>query len=165
MQTKVDELLQVGKFLPVDLVNAEGVLIVKRDTLITESNIQTIRKHSIQIFDKLLQHRQQQRAFKVIENYEQAFDLVKSCFEEVRHRKIEQKLYKNLTESFSDLLSGMIELKQSLDVVYTLKDLDDYTFRHSVNVGLIAAFIGRLLRLPETDVALLGQMGLLHDIG
>jgi len=47
----------------------------------------------------------------------------------------------------------------------TLKDYDDSTFNHSLNVALIANIFGHWLDLSESDISLLTACGLLHDIG
>lgn len=46
-----------------------------------------------------------------------------------------------------------------------LKDFDDYTFTHSVNVSVLAIAIGKRLGLGVTELQNLGLAGLLHDVG
>jgi putative nucleotidyltransferase with HDIG domain len=46
-----------------------------------------------------------------------------------------------------------------------LKDYDNYTFTHSVNVSVIALAIGRACNLTEEQLKTLGLGGLLHDLG
>ena len=47
----------------------------------------------------------------------------------------------------------------------TLKDYDDYTYHHSVNVSILAIAFGHKLGLPKKDLAELGLAALFHDIG
>ena len=47
----------------------------------------------------------------------------------------------------------------------TLKDYDDYTFVHSVNVCIFCVAIGRRLGLSKKQLFDLGLAGLLHDVG
>lgn len=47
----------------------------------------------------------------------------------------------------------------------TLKNLGDYTFTHSVNVGILSAAFGSYLGLPEKLVKDLAIAGMLHDLG
>lgn len=42
---------------------------------------------------------------------------------------------------------------------------DKYTFAHSVNVAIISAMIGRLLKIPKAELSILTLGGLLHDLG
>ncbi|MBR1571424.1 MAG: HD-GYP domain-containing protein [Lachnospiraceae bacterium] len=53
-------------------------------------------------------------------------------------------------------------------VVYNLIDIrtyDDYTYAHSVHVGIISAIIGVKMNLPEDELNDLVTAGFLHDIG
>ena len=43
--------------------------------------------------------------------------------------------------------------------------VDDYLFRHSVNVSTLCALMGKWLNLPQKDILLLTYSGILHDIG
>jgi putative nucleotidyltransferase with HDIG domain len=47
----------------------------------------------------------------------------------------------------------------------SLREYDNYTFLHSVNVAVIATALGRKLDLDEEEIDVIGTSGLLHDIG
>jgi len=47
----------------------------------------------------------------------------------------------------------------------TIKAYDDYTFAHSVNVAILAMYIGKSLGLPKEILERLGICGLFHDLG
>ena len=46
-----------------------------------------------------------------------------------------------------------------------IKDYDNYTFSHSVNVGILALSLGSFLGMEEASLRDLNTAGLLHDIG
>jgi len=46
-----------------------------------------------------------------------------------------------------------------------LKDHDEYTYAHCVNVSILSISMGNMLNLPRQTLADLGVSGLLHDIG
>ena len=46
-----------------------------------------------------------------------------------------------------------------------VKDHDEYTYAHCVNVSVLAVSMGKMLGLPRQALADLGVAGLLHDIG
>ncbi len=46
-----------------------------------------------------------------------------------------------------------------------LKDKDEYTAQHSLNVCLLSIVLGRHLDLPHDSIVTLGLCGMLHDIG
>lgn len=58
-------------------------------------------------------------------------------------------------------------MKQDYSIVGlgALKDHDEYTYAHCVNVSALSIGIGQTLRLPRQALADLGVAGLLHDLG
>ena len=47
----------------------------------------------------------------------------------------------------------------------TLRDYDDYTYVHSVNVAILAMCLGKHLNLSRDSMEILGICGLFHDLG
>jgi HD-GYP domain-containing protein (c-di-GMP phosphodiesterase class II) len=67
-----------------------------------------------------------------------------------------------LTQRMADL----IQVDESVLVGLTsIKDYDEYTFAHSVNVSVTSMVIADRLGLPRAEIAEIGMAGLLHDIG
>ena len=58
--------------------------------------------------------------------------------------------------------SGSISI---LDMLQNMREYDDSTYTHSLNVALICNVIGNWLRMNEKDLKVLVTCGLLHDIG
>jgi HD-GYP domain-containing protein (c-di-GMP phosphodiesterase class II) len=46
-----------------------------------------------------------------------------------------------------------------------IKDYDDYTYKHSVNVAVLAVCLGKRIGLSRTSLEKLGICGLFHDLG
>jgi HD-GYP domain-containing protein (c-di-GMP phosphodiesterase class II) len=46
-----------------------------------------------------------------------------------------------------------------------VRKVDTYTYEHSINVGLLAAALGKWLKLPLSEIIDLSTAGFLHDIG
>jgi HD-GYP domain-containing protein (c-di-GMP phosphodiesterase class II) len=98
-------------------------------------------------------------------------------------RKVYRKALKVVDQIFQDVRMGEIpSSKDAIDVVKSmakltmtephamlalsmLKDYDNYTFTHSVNVSVIALAVGRACNLTEEQLKTLGLGGLLHDLG
>lgn len=51
------------------------------------------------------------------------------------------------------------------DMLHSLRNYDDATYMHCINVALICNIIGQWLRYSEKDIETLTKAGLLHDIG
>jgi HD-GYP domain-containing protein (c-di-GMP phosphodiesterase class II) len=59
----------------------------------------------------------------------------------------------------------VIDKRSILLKLSTLKDYDDYTYTHSVNVSILAICLGRHIGLTKTALETLGICGLFHDLG
>lgn len=51
------------------------------------------------------------------------------------------------------------------DMLHNLRQIDDSTYAHSINVALISRMIGIWLNYPDKDLDTLTLCGMLHDIG
>jgi len=97
------------------------------------------------------------------EVYQQALQVTESIFKDVRMGKIPS------SEEASQVVKGLVETTLSdphaLLALSLIKDYDDYTFTHSVNVSVIALAVGRACGLNKEELRVLGIGGLLHDLG
>jgi putative nucleotidyltransferase with HDIG domain len=65
----------------------------------------------------------------------------------------------------TDLVDHCIRAPEAFVNMTRLKDFDNYTFTHSVNVSVLAIAIGRRLGFSAQEMNSLGFAALLHDIG
>lgn len=72
---------------------------------------------------------------------------------------------KSLYESMSELISAGRNGTHVFHMLQCMRDKDDITYTHSVNVALICHTIGKWLHLNQSDLDSLLLCGLLHDIG
>ncbi len=63
------------------------------------------------------------------------------------------------------IMMDVIDRKENLLQLTDIRLHDKYTFAHSVNVAIISAMIGGLLKLPKDELSILTLGGLLHDLG
>ena len=83
-------------------------------------------------------------------------------------RAIEQKHPVQIRKAhrLTQQMADIIKVDESVLVGLTsIKDYDEYTFAHSVNVSVLSMVIADHLGLPREQVAEIGVAGLLHDIG
>lgn len=65
----------------------------------------------------------------------------------------------------SAMYCGIHDSCQVLRALNEEKELDEYTYTHSLNVALYAMLIGKWLRLDEDSIKNIIRAGVLHDIG
>lgn len=95
--------------------------------------------------------------------YQRALQVVDHVFEDVRRGRVPTAV------EAQDVVKGMVRQTiadpHALFALSLLKDYDNYTFTHSVNVSVIALTVGRACGLEEERLRILGLGGLLHDLG
>ncbi len=95
--------------------------------------------------------------------YGRALAVMESIFEDVRLGRIPSS--SEATKVVKSMAQITLTEPHALFALSMLKDYDNYTFTHSVNVGVIALAVGRACGLSEQDLRILGMGGLLHDLG
>jgi HD-GYP domain-containing protein (c-di-GMP phosphodiesterase class II) len=95
--------------------------------------------------------------------YRKALKVVDQIFNDVRMGEIPS------SEEAMKVVKSMAQLTitepHALFALTMLKDYDNYTFTHSVNVSVISLAVGRACALDEEQLRTLGFGGLLHDLG
>lgn len=95
--------------------------------------------------------------------YGRALKVVDDIFHDVRMGKIPASA--NVVEVVKEMVQLTLSDPHALLALSMLKDYDNYTFTHSVNVSVIALAVGRACGLGEEQLRVLGLGGLLHDLG
>jgi putative nucleotidyltransferase with HDIG domain len=95
--------------------------------------------------------------------YRKALRVVDRIFNDVRMGEIPS------SEEAMQVVKSMARLTMTdphaLLALSLLKDYDNYTFTHSVNVAVLALAVGRACAVSEEQLRTLGLGGLLHDLG
>ncbi|MDD5272307.1 MAG: HD-GYP domain-containing protein [Methylovulum sp.] len=68
-------------------------------------------------------------------------------------------------KAVSDCVNAVLQSPDTLLWLIRLKEKDEHTARHSLNVSVLSIVLGRHLNLPDTALVNLGLCGMLHDIG
>ncbi|NNM33031.1 MAG: HD domain-containing protein [Gemmatimonadetes bacterium] len=68
-------------------------------------------------------------------------------------------------EALQNIVDQVLDNQSSLAGLSTLKDWDEYSFRHAVNVCIFSVAVGKRLGLDRSRLYDLGMAALLYDIG
>jgi putative nucleotidyltransferase with HDIG domain len=74
-------------------------------------------------------------------------------------------LYEEARPHVDALLESVIRNQNALLTLSKLREHDQYTYTHCVNVAALSMIVGRHQGLPREEQILLGTAGLFHDIG
>lgn len=72
---------------------------------------------------------------------------------------------KKLLSSIENILDNTRNGTHVMHMMHCMRDSDDVTYTHSLNVALLCNAFGHWLRYSEEDINILTLAGLLHDIG
>jgi HD-GYP domain-containing protein (c-di-GMP phosphodiesterase class II) len=110
--------------------------------------------------DKILVEQELPRARKTFQRSE---EVMSAFFNDVRSDKIPQ--IKDVKGAVIDIVDSMIDNPDALIWIARLRDEDIRTYNHSVKVALYLVAFGRHLGFPKEDLAHLGMIGMLADVG
>lgn len=95
--------------------------------------------------------------------YQLALDSIRTAFIDIEeHRIPSSERLLAATRQFTDIAAQDPLVVACLGMI---KDYDNYTFNHSVNVGVIAMALAAHLKLDRQSIEDAGMAGFLHDIG
>lgn len=95
--------------------------------------------------------------------YRKALKVVDQIFQDVRMGEIPSSVEAiNVVKSMAQMT---ITEPHAMLALSMLKDYDNYTFTHSVNVSVLSLAVGRACKVSEEQLRTLGLGGLLHDLG
>jgi putative nucleotidyltransferase with HDIG domain len=160
---------EVGEILAEDVLNEWGIILVSQNTIINQyikNKLIEMRIPNILVYMPVSLQSYSDGDMKyneVKKNYVEVVMSVKGILNElaaggkVGYEKIftvSQLIYSSVNESTS-LIKCLAEMR----------NIDEYTYTHSVNVAFYSMLIAKWLNLPEFKIHEAIQAGLLHDIG
>lgn len=72
---------------------------------------------------------------------------------------------KELMKTITDLIGVNSSSASILNMLHNMRQYDDFTYMHCINVSLLSNILGQWLGLNEHDLEILTVGGMLHDIG
>lgn len=105
----------------------------------------------------------QKRKERARTSYFYALDSLKEVAEKISFQK-KAGVRKSL-RVIQNMVDLVMEDEPILLGLSTIRDYDDYTFTHSVNVAILSMCLGQRIGLSRTSLHRLGVCGLFHDLG
>ncbi len=105
----------------------------------------------------------QKRKEKARKSYFYALDSLKEVADKISCQK--KAGVRRSLRVIQNMVDLVMEDEPILLGLSTIRDYDDYTFTHSVNVSILSMCLGQRIGLPRTSLNRLGICGLFHDLG
>jgi putative nucleotidyltransferase with HDIG domain len=142
-----------------NIYSSSGSLLLSAFTFITDEHIQFLAQHKICLSTDDLEPILN-RSMELIDS---AVCEVKEIFETVSRSG--QIFIENVERDLVPRITELANCPGLFSHLMNLQELDDYTYRHNVAVGIISTLIGRWLGCDEKTLSLLSLSACLHDIG
>ena len=185
MGSKFTSELKEGMVTSADCFSTSGKLVLPKDTVITKNIInrlldndvlfveiseeEVISDSPLDLFDTGFEFSETQmvntpeyKKFK--RRYDKTIEDMDEHFNDIVHKNATMDINSMLTNTLNIIKSATSPLSV-FTMMSTLKNYDDSTFNHSLNVALICNILGGWLGLSKEDCDLLTSCGLFHDIG
>lgn len=183
MATLFTSELNEGMMTASDTYSNSGKLIVPKDTILTQSIIHMLSANDV-VFVDISDVKPQPEEDNILST---ALDAEK-IMQKPQYKKFARRYQNNVSE-MGEHLNDIVYKNAPIDVdlmidntmktlnalndsplsiftmLSTMKNYDDSTFNHSLNVALICNIFASWLGLSESDQKLLTACGLFHDIG
>lgn len=164
-----------GSIIAQDVYGTDGVLLIKKGTPFREHYTPRFKEAGVQ-------------EISIEENGEMSTDTINAIrkslnIQDVIHEKTRSHAYNQIKKTMmkfksvsrsdiqkigqivEDMIEQLLDQKDFVFALSQLRSVDDYTYQHSVNVGVLALIIGIDLSLDKDQLRHLGTGAILHDIG
>lgn len=166
--------LTPGMILGKDVQSARGVILLPAGIVLTDYTISKLQVWRIELVNIIVSDdyavpRQEEPKkesaadLAFMDMYLQAVDNIGAMFEQMRvSKKIPLQEYNLIAEG---IMAQTVGVHGVLIRLREVKRGDNYTYNHSLNVGIYAVLLGTWLGYDEKSLRHLAMAGLLHDIG
>ena len=163
--------LKPGMIVGKEVFAQNGLLLIPAGTVLDSSSISTLRLHSITaiyIKETATALISTPKTDKSFEQFAREFQRTTVVLEDQINEVVTKNIPfrpKSLLSETSTLFSEDMTTIRLFTMLHNMRNYDDSTFVHSVNVALICNVFGKWLQLPPEELEVLILCGLLHDIG
>lgn len=177
------ECVREGSFLAKTIYDNDGRVLLREGVKLNQlfiNRIKLIKIYSVYINDEysdnviedVIKPELRQKAIKTIKDTFISFEKYslystrgKSSTIETEFVKEKQKYFQSIGDIASNILDEILSQRNVLINVVDIKNLDSYTYQHSVNVAVLSLVIGLQLQLNKYELLSLCMGALIHDIG
>ncbi|MCH1626210.1 HD-GYP domain-containing protein [Ferdinandcohnia quinoae] len=157
----------VGSSLGEDIFSDQGILLLKKGTILKEVHILLLQKYrfgtKVTVDSTTNEIVTEENELSSSKPYKSFQSYIKDTFQLFLKDKYIDLV--DLREKYFSLIEVSLSDFSIMRVLQSEVKKEDYLYQHSINVGIFSAIIGKLLGFNKKDCLLLAEMGLWHDIG
>ena len=158
-----------GNVLADDVYDDCGILIVSKDVVINEHTINRLKTfgvrqlsvYELQNVENTEEGGSSLEEFK--KDYRKDLNVMKQVLGDLAAgRKLDYEKVEYISNSIYSKINSISNIVECMNEV---KNMDEYTYAHSINVSVYALLMAKWLHLPEEETRSIVITGILHDIG
>ena len=163
----------VGAVLVEDVyAKNKSIPLLKKGTVLNERHIFVLQSHlkhdNLRLETCSIVNEAITDVAELEQNYKESLGQLKSIFEDleasINGSASNDPLHK-IEQMYTPMINMIMTVEEHFELLKLLRKDDEYTYVHSLNVGVVSSIIGKLLGLSKDEIFLLGETGILHDIG
>ena len=171
--------LTPGMRVGVDIYNLQNQLVLPKDTVLTQDIIDKLKDHSIHYvkvyedehkvsdFESTPSHSECIKSSRAFQEFKEEFIntvyIIKDEFNDVVTKHIPINVDKLLERTATVFFKA--NGTNIFDMLHNMREYDDSTYVHCLNVSLICGMLAKWLNFSKDDTDILILAGMLHDIG
>lgn len=173
MRVHVSDLIN-GDRLNNDTFNHFGLHVLSKGTIVYSQEISRLFQHRIDYVD--IDERNEETKARMLEStvnpkwlpkvqplYENAVKNIESFFTKAFNQgKVDKD---EVTSTIQPLLNNLQLERDVVSMLLLLNTNDDYTYQHSVQVGMLSYYLATWVGYSNEEAVHIGKAGFLHDIG
>lgn len=159
-----------GMYLGEDIINNAGVVFLGSGTRLTDKHLSSLLHIGVETVYIASPDRIEELENDVIlfdkqlnSDFKKTIDSFKNVYQNVRMGN--QIILEELKDSITPLVSRVLSNNNILGNLRMIEVADEYTYKHSINVGMVSSMIGKWLGYSQLELMDLALAGMLHDIG
>ncbi len=158
-----------GDRLTEDIFNSFGLHVLSKGTMLNDKELSRLYQHQVDFLE--IEPRSGQTPEPENTAYNPLlrplyYDAVAGAEQLFERALAEGKIYEeDVKESFQPLVENFKAERDVVSLLLLLNSQDDYTYQHSVQVGMLSYYIARWIGWNEEETVRAGKAGFLHDIG
>jgi putative nucleotidyltransferase with HDIG domain len=165
-------MLEEGDRLISDTFNKFGLNVLSSGTTLNSDDIKKLTMHNIDYVDISPRHTENKTDSENIISpvfieqalaFSDAIEGIKDIFHKAEREGV--ILQEDVDASFNPLIESFQQQIDLVSLLIALNSKDDYTYQHSVQVGMLSYYIAKWLGKSDSEALLVGKAGYLHDIG
>lgn len=179
VRIRTDEVVN-GMVVAADVYSSNDQLIITKGTRLDERMITRLRFYNI--YGLYVYHGNPND--EVTHKEDSYIEMLRSTSEFKKFNRTYVESVSKVEDSFQNIISGDDETQLDnlleetdkilregrngahiFEMLHGIRNYDDMTYVHSLNVSLICSIFAGWLKMPKEEVRVLTQAGLLHDIG